>query len=360
MASWRRITGVAGLAAGAVVAAGAGAVIAAEKVAVGRLRLRPDPEADEPFGQLHGRPLTVLADDGVPLHAEINGPDDAPVTIIFSHGYALSQNVWHYQRRDLAGSARCVFWDQRGHGQSGEPGQESCTIPQLGEDLYAVLQATAPGDGPVVLVGHSMGGMTTMALAREHPELFGTKVIGVVLISTMAGGVDPTIWIPVVLRPIARQAAPPVLRGVSRGPAASLVERGRQAGGDLAFLGTRYVAFGDPSVSPAVVDFLERIIRATRVGVVAAFYLALLRHDERAALGTLGKVPVTVIAGESDRLVPLARSRELAEQIPGAELVGVPGAGHAVILERPEVVNRAISDLVARCVADTPRRASTA
>jgi pimeloyl-ACP methyl ester carboxylesterase len=359
MPSWRRITGVAGLAAGAVAAAGAGAVIAAEKVAVGRLRLRPDPEADEPFGQLHGRALTVLADDGVPLHAEINGPDDAPVTIIFSHGYALSQNVWHYQRRDLAGSSRCVFWDQRGHGQSGDPGQESCTIPQLGEDLHAVLQATAPGDTPVVLVGHSMGGMTIMALARQHPELFGTKVIGVVLISTLAGGVDPTIWIPVVLRPIARQAAAPVLRGVSRGLPASLVERGRQAGGDLAFLGTRYVAFGDPSVSPAVVDFLERIIRATRVGVVAAFYLALLRHDERAALGILGQVPVTVIAGESDRLVSLAQSQEMAEQIPGAELVRVSAAGHAVILERPEFVNRVISDMVARCVAGTPRRAST-
>jgi len=109
-----------------------------------------------------------------------------------------------------------------------------------------------------------------------------------------------------------------------------------------------------------VVDFLERIIRATPVGVVAAFYLALLHHDERAALGTLGQVPVTVIAGESDRLVPLEQSRELAEHIPGAELVGIAGAGHAVILERPEIVNRAISDLVARCVAGTPRRASTA
>jgi pimeloyl-ACP methyl ester carboxylesterase len=343
-----------------MLAAGAGAVIAAEKVAVGRLRLRPDPEADEPFGQLHGRALTVLADDGVPLHVEINGPDDAPVTIIFSHGYALSQNVWHYQRRDLAGSARCVFWDQRGHGQSGECSQESCTIPQLGEDLHAVLQAAAPGETPVVLVGHSMGGMTIMAFARQHPELFGTKVIGAALISSVAGGVDPTIWIPVALRPLARQAAAPMLRGVSRGPAAGFVERGRQVGGDLAFLSTRYVAFGDPSVSPAVVDFLERIIRATRVGVVAAFYLALLRHDERAALGILGQVPVTVIAGESDRLVPLAQSQELAEQIPGAELVQVPGAGHAVILERPEFVNRVISDLVARCLAATPRPASTA
>ena len=355
MASWRRITGIAGLATGAAVAVGAGAVIAAEKVAVGRLRLRHDPEADEPFGQLHGRALTVLADDGVPLHAEINGPDDAPVTIVFCHGYALSQNVWHYQRRDLAGAARLVFWDQRGHGQSGQCSQGDCTIPQLGKDLHAVLLAVAPGDAPVVLVGHSMGGMTIMALARQYPELLGTKVIGTVLISTIAGGVDPTIWVPMLLRPIARQAAPPVLRGVSNGLWAPLVERGRQASGDLAFLAARYVAFGDTSVSPAVVDFLERIIRATPVGVVAAFYLALLRHDERAALEVLGRVPVTVIAAEQDRLVSLSASEELAEQIPGAEFVRVPGAGHAVILERPQFVNRVIRELVARSVAGAPR-----
>jgi pimeloyl-ACP methyl ester carboxylesterase len=119
------------------------------------------------------------------------------------------------------------------------------------------------------------------------------------------------------------------------------------------------VAFGDPSVSPAVVDFLERIIRATPVGVVAAFYLALQRHDERAALGVLGRVPVTVIAAERDRLVSLSASEELAEQIPGAELVPVPGTGHAVILERPLFVNNVISKLVARSIADTPRPAGT-
>jgi pimeloyl-ACP methyl ester carboxylesterase len=352
MANWRRITGVAGLVAGATVAAGAGAVLAAEKVAVGRLRLRPDPEADEPLGQLRGRALTVLADDGVPLYTEIDGADDAPVTIIFCHGYALSQDVWHYQRRALAGAGRLVFWDQRGHGRSGLPGEEHVSIGQLGDDLYAVLTAVAPGPGPVVLVGHSMGGMTIMALARLHPELFGTKVIGAVLISTAAGGIDPTVWIPVALRPIARHAAPPVLRGVSRGGPAALVERARHAGGDLAFLGTRYVAFGDADVSPTVVDFLERVIRATPVAVVAGFYLALIRHDERASLGVLGSVPVTVIAGERDRLVPRERSEELAAEIPGAELVAVPGAGHAVILERPDLVNDAILELIARASAD--------
>jgi pimeloyl-ACP methyl ester carboxylesterase len=352
MANWRRITGVAGLVAGATVAAGAGAVLAVEKVAVGRLRLQPDPEADEPLGRLRGRALTVLAEDGVPLYAEIDGPDDAPVTIIFCHGYALSQDVWHYQRSALAGAGRLVFWDQRGHGRSGLPGQEQASIGQLGADLYQVLTAVAPGPGPVVLVGHSMGGMTIMALARLHPELFGAKVTGVVLISTAAGGVDPTFWIPVLLRPIARHAAPPVLRGVSRGGPAALVERARQAGGDLAFLGTRFVAFGDPDVSPAVVDFLERLIRATPVGVVAEFYLALIRHDERASLGILGRVPVTVITGERDRVVPSERGEELAAEIDGAELVEVPGAGHAVILERPGPVNDAIRALIARAAAD--------
>lgn len=360
MASWRRITGIAGLAVGAAVAAGAGAVLAAEKVAVGRLRLQPDPEADEPFGQLRGRAAVVIADDGVPLHVEVNGPESAPVTVIFCHGYTLSQDVWHYQRRDLAATARLVFWDQRGHGRSGQCSQESCTIPQLGADLYAVLTAVAPGPGPVVLVGHSMGGMTIMALARQHPELFGTKVTGVVLISTAAGGVDPTLWLPAPLRPVARQAATPVLRGASTGRRAAVTERVRQAGGDLAFLGTRYIAFGDPEVSPSMVEFLERIIRATRVGIVAGFYRALLQHDERAALGVLGRVPVTVVVGENDRLIPPARTEELATEIPGAELVQVPGAGHAVILERPELVNRAISELIARSAAGATARATPA
>jgi pimeloyl-ACP methyl ester carboxylesterase len=351
MASWRRITGIAGLAVGAAVAAGAGAVLAAEKVAVGRLRLQPDPEADEPLGLLHGRAGVVVADDGVPLHVEINGPDNAPVTVIFCHGYTLSQDIWHYQRRDLAGAARLIFWDQRGHGRSGQCSPDSCTIPQLGADLYAVLTAVAPGPAPVVLVGHSMGGMTIMALAHQHPELFGPKVTGVVLISTAADDVDPTIWLPAPLRPVARQAGPPVLRGVSTGRRAALTERVRHAGSDLAFLGTRYVAFGDPAVSPSVVEFLERMIRATPVEVVAAFYFALLRHDERAALGVLGRVPVTVVTGERDRLIPPGRDEELAAEIPGAELVQVPGAGHAVILERPGLVNQAITELIARSAA---------
>src|SRR5450755_137279 len=353
MARWRRLTKVGGVAVGAA-AAGAGVLLAAEKIAVGRLRLRPDPAAGERFGQLRGRPMAVLTDDGVPLHAEVSGPDDAPVTIIFSHGYTLSQDIWHYQRQALAGTARLVFWDLRGHGRSGRNADhgvvEQVTVERLGADLGLVLAATAPGDGPVVLVGHSMGGMAIMALAARQPELFGTKVIGTVLISTAASGIDPAARLPAPLRPVVRHAAPTLLRGASqRGPAA-LIERGRQAAGDIAFLSARFIAFGDPDVSPTVVDFLERTIRATPVAVVTEFYLALLAHDQRAALGVLGRVPAVVLTGDRDRLVSARLAGEVAAGIPGADLILVPGGGHLLILERPQVVNEAITTLVARAL----------
>jgi pimeloyl-ACP methyl ester carboxylesterase len=121
----------------------------------------------------------------------------------------------------------------------------------------------------------------------------------------------------------------------------------RQSSGDLAFLSTRFIAFGNQEVSPAVVDFLERVIRATPIDVVADFYLALVDHDKRRALAVLGQVPTVVIAAEQDRLIPARQVAELAAAIPRASLVRVQGAGHIVILERPEVVTEEIADLVA-------------
>src|SRR5215470_10018009 len=350
MVSWRKLTGVTGIAAGAM-AAGAGAMVVAEKIAVGRIRLRPDPAAGEPFGNIRGEALTVLADDGLPLHVEVSGPPGAPVTIIFCHGYTLNLDVWYYQRAGLERSARLVFWDQRSHGASGRSDPDLVSIDQLGADLHEVMQATAPGDMPVVLIGHSMGGMTVMALADQHPELFGSKVIGAVLISTAASTVDPVTWLPAPLRPAVRMAMPSMMTGAAKGRMAEVVERGRRSASDIAFLGTRRIAFGDPNVSPTVVDFLERIIRSTPIDVIADFYVALVGHEKRHALKVLGNVPTLVLTGDRDRLVDPSLSEGVASAIRDAKLVKIPGAGHVVILERPEEVNQAIADLLAQALA---------
>jgi pimeloyl-ACP methyl ester carboxylesterase len=92
---------------------------------------------------------------------------------------------------------------------------------------------------------------------------------------------------------------------------------------------------------------------------VARFGRALITCDRRGAFPTLGRVPVVVMVGEKDRLVAPQLGLELAAGIPGAQLVWVPGGGHALILERPCLVNEAILGLLARVDAggDLPRSA---
>jgi pimeloyl-ACP methyl ester carboxylesterase len=172
-----------------------------------------------------------------------------------------------------------------------------------------------------------------------------------VLINTAAATIDPVTWLPAPLRPAVRFAMPSMMTGASRGRMAEVVERSRRSAGDIAFLGTRRIAFGDPDISPTVVDFLERIIRSTPIDVIADFYVALVGHDKRHALNVLGNVPVFVLTGDRDRLVDPALSDQIASEIGDAKLLRIRGAGHMLILERPEVVNVAIADLVTLALA---------
>jgi pimeloyl-ACP methyl ester carboxylesterase len=344
----KKRVGLVGAAIGTAGAIGVGAAVAARRYAVGRERLRPDPDRDEPFGELRGRPQTVVATDGVPLHVEVNGPDDASLTVIFSHGYCMTQDSWHYQRRDLADEAdvRMVFWDQRSHGRSGRSDLDHATIDQCGDDLLAVIEATTAPGRPVVLVGHSMGGMTIMALADRHPELFGDRVVGVALVNTSSGGLaELTLGLPEVFGKVFRAAVPGVVRGIGKG--GKLIDRGRRIGTDVAFIITRRMAFADRGVSPSIVDFLERMIGSTPIEVIAEFYPTLAAHDKLAALDVLRKVPAVIVVGDQDRLTPLAHGRAIAAALPEAELVEVSG-GHVVMLEHPQVVTEAIAGLVER------------
>lgn len=345
----------AGLVGGAVsaLAAGAAAGVAVQRLAIGRARLRPDPEAREPFGRLPGRSRIVRADDGVALHVEEVGDPAAPLTIVFCHGYANHSGLWHYQRRDLADLGRLVFWDVRGHGRSGWGDPEAATIDQLGRDLSAVLRAAAPS-GPVVLVGHSMGGMTVMALADQQPELFGSKIIGVALLSTSTGRLaEVTFGLPAAFGSVSRLLLPVLRRGVKWRPAA--VERGRRIGSDLAFLVTRRFSFASRRVSPTVVDVVERMIASTPVEVIADFYPAFHSHDKLAALGVLAGVETLILVGDRDVMTPPDHSREMAAAVPHAQLVVVPQAGHMVPLEHPALVNLQLRAFVRRAARGHPR-----
>ena len=353
--TYARRAGLLGTAVG-LIAAGAAAGAGSERYAVGRLRLRPDARAREPFGTLRGHAHPVVADDGVTLHAEEVGAGDAPLTLIFCHGFGLEMASWHYQWRDLSGRdtpGRLVFWDQRGHGRSGPSTPDHSTIDWLGRDLRRVIEVMAP-DGPVVLIGHSMGGMTVMALADQHPELFGTKVLGVALLSTSSGKVaESFLQIPAALSGPFRRIAPHAASTISR--RAAILEHGRRAGSDVSFLFTRRVAFGS-DVGPALVEFVERMLAATPLEVMADFLPTFVDHDKLDALTALTGVETLVMVGDRDRLTPPDHSRAIMERLPDAEFVVVPSTGHMVMLERPSLVNlhlRTLCNRVLRMI-DTP------
>ena len=174
----------------AVGVAGVGAAVgfAVDRYAAGRSFRRVDPLRNEPFGQLRGTPMWVETDDGVRLNVEVHESTDpgTALTILFVHGFTLNQDAWHFQRRYLRDLGRLVCYDIRSHGRSGPGPREHATIEQLARDLKRVLDAAVP-PGPVVLVGHSLGGMVVMGLADAYPELFGDRIIGVALIATSPG-----------------------------------------------------------------------------------------------------------------------------------------------------------------------------
>ena len=350
--AWSRKAGLLGAAAGVVVA-GAAVGLAAERYAVGRSFRKADELGErEHYGELRGTVVPVTATDGVELHVEVDGPSprakaQPPVTVVFCHGLALNQDSWHFQRRDLTELGRLVFWDHRGHGRSARGAADNATIDQLGRDLHAVLKATAP-TGKLVLVGHSMGGMTVMALADRHPQLFADRVIGVALVSTSPGRLaEVTFGVPAAAGRVLRRAAPKALAALNRRP--GLVARGRHLGGDIEFVLTKRYSFAT-DVPPALVQFVSRMHDLTPLDVLAELFPAFDDHDKLEALDVLNGVETLILGGEKDLMTPADHSREMVEQVPGAELVILPDAGHLLMLEHPDVVTEHLRDLVVRAL----------
>ncbi|MGI5469394.1 alpha/beta fold hydrolase [Streptomyces sp. CA-132043] len=379
-----RHAGIAGAAIG-VVAAGAAAGVALERLTVGRgvrRKARTALDSAGPYGTLRGTPGRAYAEDGTELYYETDEPDERPdgeaqkarrrrllgalgrrsaaPTVVFSHGYCLSQDAWHFQRAALRGNVRTVHWDQRSHGRSSRghaqiEGTEPVTIDMLGRDLKAVLDAAVP-EGPIVLIGHSMGGMTVMALADQYPEYVAERVVGVGLIGTSAGRLSEVAFgLPSLGVKAFHRFAPGVLKAL--GAQSELVEKGRRATADLfAGLVKRY-SFGAPKdVDPGVARFAERLIEATPIDVVAEFFPAFAVHDKTAALAAYDGVPALVLAGDRDLITPPEHSRAIGDLLPAAELVCVPDAGHLVMLEHPDLVNDRLTALVARAVSESRAR----
>jgi pimeloyl-ACP methyl ester carboxylesterase len=355
----RRLLGtLAGVGLGAAAALATGVVVERRVVKSRRAGAR----GAEELGALHSPAVPVVADDGVKLHAEVDevapyagtqAAHSGEATIVFVHGYALNLDCWHFQRQHFRGKRRMVFYDQRSHGQSDRSSAGNATIDQLGRDLASVLEQVVP-EGPVVLVGHSMGGMTIMAFAEQYPEVFGERVVATALISTTAGGLRShrviSRYIPDV---IGAQVAPRLMAGLARAP--ELIDSARKRGSNIGFLVTDRFAFGD-DVPASYVEFVDEMLAGTSFDVLAEFFPNFDALDKFSVLHAFEKVPTLILVGTKDLLTSVGHSRKMASRISSARLVECDGAGHMVIIERKDKVNEALTELFGE--ADLERAAS--
>jgi len=274
-----------------------------------------------------GEESSVVTDDGAALGVTVAGPVDGAdakgPTVVFAHGWTNNRSVWAPAAKELLVEGhRVVLYDQRGHGSS-TTGDDAPHVKRLGADLACVLDQLELTD--VVLVGHSMGGFTTLAFACGHPDELAARVRGLVLVSTAAHGV-----------------------GFGRfGPAMSSV-----LGPVLDW------AVASPRVGSAVMRrMMGRKPNGTHISSTREMYLATPRHvradcfngfgsmDLRADLASLPlplPLPTAVLVGRRDRLTPPRLGRTIASAIPGATFEVLPEAGHMLPLERPDEVLAAI------------------
>lgn len=321
------------------VAAGVATAWAAGRIAVDRLRKRPDSHAGEDLATPPPEDLgTVRSEDGTEIAVRAAGPKDAPV-VVFAHGITLDMTSWHFQWTEFSDRYRCVLYDQRAHGRSGVPPTGDYSLRAKAGDLRAVLDRVSPS-GPVVLVGHSMGGMAIMAFAERFPEEFGARVQGVVFADTSASD-------------IVREALGSLGFGVDRlyrlySGNLERVDRFRQRfrgeGTDAAFLVAWLTNFG-PSAAPSVVEHVARVGAGARGEVWVHTLRSLMDMDLRHALEHV-KVPALVIVGDRDRLTPKTSAMALQKALPDARAVVVTRCGHLTMLERPEIFNSLLDEFL--------------
>jgi 3-oxoadipate enol-lactonase len=254
--------------------------------------------------------------DEVPVAWRESGSPGAPVAL-FLHGLGGSRIAWEPQLEGLSRARRCVAWDAPGYGAS-RAGADPLTFEALADAAAALLDRLGAGRADVV--GMSFGGMIAQHLALQHPDC--VRTLALIGTSPKFGldGTKPDEWRAARLAPLDA--------GVEPKDMARIV----------------LSALAAPDAAPDAIDQAVRAMGRVPAGGLRAAIECLVTHDTRDRLRDI-RVQVRVLVGERDAETPVAYASALADGIPGARLVVIPGAGHLLNVEAPDAVNAALLEL---------------
>ena len=230
--------------------------------------------------------------------------------VIFIHGWLDDSSVWKPQVEALAGGHRAIIYDHRGHGQSDKP-KGSYSIKTLANDLHALIQKLDMDK--VILVGHSMGAMTSILFALDHPD----RVSRLVLAGATA-------------RCSFTMRAATVLRHII--PYRKFIEQAQRSG---------YYMPSEQLIS----NGLKMAFNTPKYAVYACLDEFTNKYDVRYRVSKI-VVPTVIVVGEQDKNTPLAMSRFLSAEINGSILRVIAGSGHEVMVEKPEEFTQVLGEFL--------------
>ena len=326
---------------GAALAGGAAVGFVAERALVRGRVVPPVPAEEVPLGSLAGERSTVRGPGDLTIAVETYGPDTAP-QLVLAHGWVCTGRAWHEVVKRLRDRYRIITYDQPGHGRSDPPDDGQYDLDLLG-DAFAAVVAAATGPGPLVVAGHSLGGMTILNAVRRHPALL-ERLRGAVLLSTTSSARSERLGLERGIRAVARlergiRRVVPTLRDPRVTRAADRLTR---ATSDLSYLVARWSAVGEDA-DPRIVAFTQQMVFSSGSDVVFGLVEAVLGVDEDDGLEALARVPTTLVVGAEDRLTPVLLSQRMADRS-DARLIELDGVGHMALLEAGAEVTRVLEE----------------
>ena len=246
--------------------------------------------------------------------------------IIFLHGFGASEYSWREVMEPLSRSGRVIAYDRPAFGLTNRPmdGNWTGTNPYSVQGNVELLDGLMDelGVEKAIIVGNSAGGEVAVAYAIEHPE----RVQGLVLADPAVGGGGHGGWLPqwalpVMALPQMRHIAPLLVRTIAD-----------EMGND-----SIRMVWHDPSrITPEVYEGYRKPLRSDNWDkALYEFTIAGNPVSYSEQLADL-KMPVLVVTGDDDRIVPTAESIQLSREIPGSELVVLKDCGHVPQEECPD------------------------
>ncbi len=273
----------------------------------------------------------IEAADGTPIAYRVAGDPSLPA-LVFTNGYATSDFYWQHLARHFQGEARVITWDLKGHGRSDavrDP--EHVSIRWCADDLFRVMEAAEVEEA--VLLGFSLGCQVNFEAWRWGPE----RIRALVPILGTYGRPFDNLLHPRVgsalygaFRRFGGYTAPAIIGGAYVGMRTPLAHYINQS---IGMIGRNV---GRKTMMPFYEHFGEIDPQTW-----AAMGVAAQQHSAEDLLPTID-VPTLVVAGGRDAFTPMRLSRKMADDIPDADLIVLPDATHAGLLEYPEEIIRVV------------------